>query len=634
MRQLLMLSICIWLAACKNSPEPINKFSDPLIVQLYDFQDRRNTDSLLRYLQHDDARYRMEAALAFASLQDSSAIDALHKLLLNDTDVEVRKHAAFALGQTVNKKSAEALVQAYPLEKKADVLNAILEAYGKTTSRWLVEIDPADTTLSAGFAWGLNRYAARGLADSSLHVIAAQFLKSNYNNNTRLAAAHYFARSAQKFDFVANTLITAATTDSNVDVRMAAAFALRKITSDDVLMAIDKILQTEPDYRVRIGALRALQQFPIEQVKTTLLTSLKDSSTHVGIATAEIIQSIDTQLFWEELLKLARETANWRIQALLYDAVLKSTEQSDVVDEIQTRYNQSTNPYQRAALLTALQRSVTSYKFIYNELLKADTPVVRSATVSALVSINKHKNFTPALQKTFVSLYSDALQIPDLAIIGTIAGTLSDSTLGYKKIITDYSFLHRAKEKLSLPKDNEALQPLEKAIAYFENKPYKPVVNNFNHPIDWELVKRTPSNQQATLKTTQGDINIRLLVEEAPGSVANFISLVNASYYDGKNFHRVVPNFVAQAGCNRGDGWGGEDYSIRSEFSMRTYTTGSVGMASAGKDTEGTQWFITHSPTPHLDGRYTIFAEVTAGMDIVHQLGVGDKILQVTLHKQ
>jgi cyclophilin family peptidyl-prolyl cis-trans isomerase len=140
-----------------------------------------------------------------------------------------------------------------------------------------------------------------------------------------------------------------------------------------------------------------------------------------------------------------------------------------------------------------------------------------------------------------------------------------------------------------------------------------------------------PKDQKALIKTTKGDITIRLLVEEAPGSVTNFVALVNKHYFDNKFFHRVVPNFVVQAGCNRGDGWGSEDYSIRSEFTSRRYATGSVGMASAGKDTEGTQWFITHSPTPHLDGRYTIFAEVENGMDVVHQIEVGDRILQVSL---
>jgi len=175
---------------------------------------------------------------------------------------------------------------------------------------------------------------------------------------------------------------------------------------------------------------------------------------------------------------------------------------------------------------------------------------------------------------------------------------------------------------------------LEAAIAHFEGKKISAEVKNeFNHPIDWGLVKTIPKDQKVLIKTVKGDIVIQLLVEEAPGSVANFVQLVNSQYFNAKNFHRVVPNFVIQGGCNRGDGWGSEDYSIRSEFSMRRYTEGSVGMASAGKDTEGTQWFITHSPTPHLDGRYTIFAIVTEGMNVVHSMEVGDSIISVELVK-
>jgi cyclophilin family peptidyl-prolyl cis-trans isomerase len=122
-------------------------------------------------------------------------------------------------------------------------------------------------------------------------------------------------------------------------------------------------------------------------------------------------------------------------------------------------------------------------------------------------------------------------------------------------------------------------------------------------------------------------------VEEAPGSVANFVKLAREKYFDGKLIHRVVPNFVIQDGCNRGDGWGSENYSIRSEFSPVRYKAGSVGMASAGKDTEGTQWFITHSSTPHLDGRYTIFAEVIEGLAVVNLIEVGDQILSVEIVK-
>jgi cyclophilin family peptidyl-prolyl cis-trans isomerase len=138
-----------------------------------------------------------------------------------------------------------------------------------------------------------------------------------------------------------------------------------------------------------------------------------------------------------------------------------------------------------------------------------------------------------------------------------------------------------------------------------------------------------PNGQRAVITTTKGRIVIELFVNESPGSVENFFSLASSHYYDGKVFHRVVPNFVIQGGCPRGDGFGGEDYSIRSELGPLRYKEGSVGMASAGKDTEGVQWFITHSPTPHLEGSYSIFGQVTEGMDIVNAIEVGDVIEKI-----
>ena len=113
----------------------------------------------------------------------------------------------------------------------------------------------------------------------------------------------------------------------------------------------------------------------------------------------------------------------------------------------------------------------------------------------------------------------------------------------------------------------------------------------------------------------------------------NFIDLTERGFFNGKNFHRVVPNFVIQGGCPRGDGYGSLNYNIRSEFNDRTeyHEAGCVGMASAGPHTESTQWFVTHSSTPHLDGRYTLFGKVTAGMDVVNQIQQSDIIKAVTL---
>jgi cyclophilin family peptidyl-prolyl cis-trans isomerase/HEAT repeat protein len=142
---------------------------------------------------------------------------------------------------------------------------------------------------------------------------------------------------------------------------------------------------------------------------------------------------------------------------------------------------------------------------------------------------------------------------------------------------------------------------------------------------------RYETNPLALLKTSRGIITIELLYDKAPQTVNNFISLAEDGFYDNRVFHRVVPNFVIQDGCPRGDGWGGPGYAIRCENNRLSYTTGMVGMALSGKDTGGSQYFITLSPQPHLDARYTIFGRVISGMDVAQQIVRGDPIMTVTI---
>jgi cyclophilin family peptidyl-prolyl cis-trans isomerase len=133
-----------------------------------------------------------------------------------------------------------------------------------------------------------------------------------------------------------------------------------------------------------------------------------------------------------------------------------------------------------------------------------------------------------------------------------------------------------------------------------------------------------PRERRARIITWRGVIEIELLPALAPMAVASFVRLARSGFYDGAVFHRVVPNFVIQGGCPRHDGYGGPGYSLRGEVSPEPYGVGTVGMADAGMDTGGSQFFITHSPVPRLDGRYTVFARVVAGMATVDRIQQGD----------
>jgi cyclophilin family peptidyl-prolyl cis-trans isomerase len=133
----------------------------------------------------------------------------------------------------------------------------------------------------------------------------------------------------------------------------------------------------------------------------------------------------------------------------------------------------------------------------------------------------------------------------------------------------------------------------------------------------------------ATIYTVRGPIRLELFGTDAPITVWNFLSLARSGYYRNTRFHRVVPNFVAQDGDPRDDGNGGPGYAIRDEMNRQRYERGAVGMALSGPDTGGSQYFITHSPQPHLDGHYTVFGRVIRGFDVLDRLVQGDLITKV-----
>ncbi|WP_458789367.1 peptidylprolyl isomerase [Adonisia turfae] len=135
---------------------------------------------------------------------------------------------------------------------------------------------------------------------------------------------------------------------------------------------------------------------------------------------------------------------------------------------------------------------------------------------------------------------------------------------------------------------------------------------------------------KAIMETAKGTINIDFFDSDAPNTVANFVKLAKDGFYDGLNFHRVIPNFMIQGGCPNGTGTGGPGYKIKCEINPNKHEAGSLSMAHAGRDTGGSQFFICHSPQPHLDGVHTVFGKTT-DMDVVNAIKGGDKIVSVTI---
>ncbi len=143
--------------------------------------------------------------------------------------------------------------------------------------------------------------------------------------------------------------------------------------------------------------------------------------------------------------------------------------------------------------------------------------------------------------------------------------------------------------------------------------------------IDPEKIYRT------VVETNKGNIELELYPEHAPETVNNFIFLARKGFYDGVSFHRVISNFMIQSGDPTGTGRGGPGYQFEDELegNQLMHETGVISMANAGPNTNGSQFFITHSPQPHLDGNHTVFGKVIAGQDVVDAIRQGDRMVKV-----
>ena len=149
---------------------------------------------------------------------------------------------------------------------------------------------------------------------------------------------------------------------------------------------------------------------------------------------------------------------------------------------------------------------------------------------------------------------------------------------------------------------------------------------------DEDAVKGSGEGGIAVLETNKGTIKFKFYPEVAPGTVENFKKLAKQGFYDGLLFHRVVPGFVIQGGCPEGTGRGGPGYNIKAEFNSRKHLEGTVAMARAGHpDSAGSQFYICLAPQPSLDNKYTVFGQVTEGMNVVHSIRKGDRMEKVYL---
>ncbi len=651
------------------------------ILQIQDLRSGRN--ALLRqYLYDRDTVVRLRATLAYGSLQDTTAIPDLLNNLVN-APTAVQKAAAFAIGQTaasLGQKSLEELEHDLlwvRLDRTAARARLIEELGKFGTEKGLTDLvlrlGTGRVRERAPILMSIARFAIRKVRTTEATRLA---LESLLDPATATWNAAYALQRIGDDDLVRSEVPRLVPIVQHRDplVRMHVATLFGKLKGDTSLVEpLVNLAGFDPDWRVRVSALRALGTFqPDARVLGTFRTAIGDDNASVVITALSVFGEYgfpagsrpkDLPALVAGIRSLATGADRghrWQYRTEAAMALAKLEGEKALPD---LRAPSEGEPLLTAGLIAAMGAtgSISALSDIAR-YLEDTNPLLRRSALEALQALAARNTGKRGFLDSVYASNIAALDSGDMAVITTAAANLGDSLFLRSESV---AALTGALNRLRSPADIEAIQevcktlaklgdrnavgPLEAlmdagdaaaaqaaaaALTTITGENYMPRIAPDREPLhkdfDFDMLEGLPDTIGLTLQTNRGDIVMEWYTDAAPFTIMNMLKLAEGEgFYRGLIFHRVVPNFVIQGGDPRGAGWGGPGYSLRSEFSPLSYETGTVGIASAGKDTEGSQFFITHSPQPHLDGRYTIIGKVVSGMEVVDEIQVGDRILDV-----
>ena len=624
---------------------------------------------LLQLLGDPEGRVRRRVALALGRVHLAEAVPPLAERLANDSEPEVRQMAAFALGligdasarpalQTalndrepiVQGRAAEALSL---IGDKSDASAIATMLQAQITGGALNGIEPDDLTYPAAAPAEAVRLAVYALTRLGAYdQLAASVLTAGQPVSRWWPIAYALQRVNDSRATPALQVLAA------TPGRYTAAFALKGLAGQKAAAARPLfrqiVEQRNRPAAVIVQAIRGLVALNETSLAESMLTLHDDTAADPEVrqeALAAFVSLVTPQSLdlLQDLLADPTPTvraAGWRALARVDpDAFMLALSSFEPDREWTVRIALAaalgTVPAERSgALLTAMladsdQRVVPAVinaivaaklpaapRLLIQELT-ADDFVVRANAAAALADI-KAADAVPALNEAYRASLGDSTYVARAAIL-TALGQLSPAVAEPLLIeaLRDRDWAVRVRA-LSLLRAANVPEVGPQSI--------RPATTP--RPVDdpeWRALVTPSFSPHAFIETDKGIIEIELAITEAPVTVANFMTLARKGFFDGTGIHRVVPDFVVQDGDPRGDGEGGPGYSIRDEINQRPYLRGTVGMALDWEDTGGSQFFITHSPQPHLDARYTVFGHVVNGIDVVDRLVQWDVIRSVRI---
>ena len=641
MKKLTFISfILIAIVSCENAPVVQNIYGDKKFVAIREAADQRNALKLIEFMKSLDDSTRLEAAKGAISMCDSTLNPQLYNLL-KDVNEQTRLYAAIAIGNNRQERSVAKLIKRYPGETSSAIKREILIAIGKTfkgepgsafenssVADFMRSIELSDEDIKVGYGVMLQHFHRKGLYGASL-LRRSQFALQTSDAESREALAWAMATFKGMWlqtqsEYFSNWMKT----ERNSDVKLPLLIAYSNSTRENEA--------TLKSYAAAINATHQLNIVAIQQLvnqgatnSALFIPALDHPDDKVVIEALQALSKCNISKD-QTNIKDAVSNRGAAVQAAFHRLLHHHKIDKDGKACLSAMASAKT-PYEKAHFIRALGNVPERCDDLINEFYKEKNPVILYALSETLCEYYTDGSWQG--KTSFIEIAKSAIAKHDSGVCDLFLTALESKMPNESEFLAFRYLLDTYLSSLKLPQEIEVANHIirfNNKLSRAEQKEIKPP---FSKMIDWEKVQYISKEQTAEFITNKGTFKMKFFVEEAPGSVALITSLIEQKFYDGKYFHRVVPNFVAQGGCPIGNGMGGSENLIRSEFSDLRFKRGSVGLASSGNDTESCQFFITYSPKPHLDGRYTIFAEIIEGMDIVDQLQVGDQIISAQLLK-
>lgn len=609
---------------------------------------------MLRSLLTDrDLRVASNAAYALGLLVDSGSVPALAIALT--ASPEIAREAAWALGE-IGAPAKAAIIRGLALQGIDDArMIQLLFAAAKLRPVPVTELRPylaMSTKPSVQWAatYAVARFRAAGGVRDLIALANREYMKAV---PLPVSAPPSNARAANAYVLNAVGRQRARAEIARGLARQAAGDSLA-----DLAFPVLIRLAGDPHPHVRVNAVRSLATYEARGA-TQVAAATRDRDANVRIAAAQSLGTVldSTAAAWTPLWE--RDTS------LVYrSSILASARRAGVSLPALESWKVHSDWHLRLAALNAAGAAVDSatVKAAARSMIRDSDGRVR-ASAFGLLAGNDTTPFLAPVREALVSGLTDgdfyaratilgnlarhpraadvpavldayALSLPDsgndarIAAVGYLAAAWRRDSAAFSPDIrrriaaltpSDDPLVRAAVDSASILAAWSSVSEEPKQLSWYEEK-----IRAYVLPA---LSGRT---QRATIRTRHGSIVLELFGADAPITVWNFMNLARTGYYRGTGFHRVVPNFVAQDGDPRGDGNGGPGYAIRDEMNPQRYERGALGMALSGPDTGGSQYFITHSPQPHLDGHYTVFGRVVSGYATLDAIIQGDRVLSIT----